>query len=72
MRGRRYKTKKGPLLIVSGKCKLQSSAKNIPGIDVAEVRSINANILAPGAKPGRLTIFTESAIKELEKNKLFI
>jgi large subunit ribosomal protein L4e len=72
MRGRKYRKKKGPLLVVSKDCKLQNAAKNIPGIEIANVKNLNAQLLAPGAKPGRLTIFTESAIKELEKNKLFI
>ena len=72
MRGRKNRKKKGPLLVVSKDCKLVKSAKNIPGIEIIEIKNINTELLAPGAEPGRLTLFTESAIKELEKNNLFM
>jgi len=72
MRGRRYKTSKGPLLVVSGDCKILTSAKNIPGIDIVEVSRINANLLAPGTHPGRLTLFTQAAIEKIDKEKLFM
>ena len=72
MRGRKYKKRKGPLVVVSGDCKLLQAAKNIPGIDVEMVDRINAKLLAPGAKPGRATLFTEGAIERLEKEALFL
>lgn len=72
IRGRKYRKKKGPLLVVSKDCKLQKAAKNIPGLEIINIKNLNTELLAPGAKPGRLTIFTESAMKELEKNKLFM
>lgn len=70
-RGRKYRKRKGPLIVVSCKCDLQNSAKNIPGIDLSTIDSLNAELLAPGTKPGRLTIFTDKAIALLEKEKLF-
>ncbi len=70
-RGRKYITKIGPLLIVSKKCELLKSARNIPGISIVEVDKINAEMLAPAANPARLTIFTENAIDRLGKEKLF-
>jgi large subunit ribosomal protein L4e len=72
MRGRKYKTKTGPLFIVSKKCKLLESAKNIVGVDAVDVRKLNAELLAPGTQPGRLTIWSEAALKELEEKKLFM
>ncbi len=72
MRGRRYKKKKGPLIVVSDKCNLMKAASNIPGIDVVNVRLLNAELLAPGCMAGRLTIWTDKAIKALEKEKLFL
>jgi len=72
MRGRKYKKKKGPLIVVSKDCKLMKSACNIPGIDVCEVKNINAKILAPGAVPGRLTLWSNAAVKLLETEKLFV
>lgn len=71
-RGRKYRRSTGPLVVVSGKCSLLKSARNIAGIDVAEVSSINAEMLAPGAVPGRLTVFTEKALEEMAKKKLFM
>ncbi|MBI5393071.1 50S ribosomal protein L4 [Candidatus Woesearchaeota archaeon] len=71
-RGRKYKTKKGILLVVSGDCKLQQSAKNIPGVDVVAVNTINAELLAPGFMMGRITLFTQAAIERVQKEQLFM
>jgi large subunit ribosomal protein L4e len=71
MRGRRYRTATGPLIVVGGDCKLLKSAKNLAGIDVMDVSRLNASVLAPGAVPGRLTLFTANAIDKLGKEKLF-
>jgi len=70
-RGRRYKTKTGPLIIVSNKCKLVNAGKNIPGINVIPVNLVNVELLAPGSHAGRLTIYTEGALERLEKENLF-
>ncbi len=72
MRGRKYKSKVGPLIVVTEQSPIASSAKNIPGVDIITVKSLNANILAPGAVPGRLTIWTKAAIEQLQKDKLFM
>lgn len=72
LRGRKYQKKKGLLLVVGEDCPLLKSARNIPGIDAVKVEQLNAELLAPGAQPGRITIFTENAIKILEEKKLFI
>jgi len=71
-RNRKYKRKKGPLIIVSKECGLSKAAGNIEGVDVALVKSLNAELLAPGAEPGRITLWTESAIDVLDKERLFI
>ena len=72
MRGRRYKRTTGPLLVVSQDCNLVKSAGNIQGVNVVKIDSINAELLAPGCMPGRLSLFTKSAIERLEKEKLFM
>jgi len=71
-RGRKYKKKIGPLLVVSKSCKLEKSAANIPGVEIVQVSKLNAELLAPGTVPGRLTLFTESALDKMEKDKLFM
>lgn len=70
-RGRKYKKKKGPLVVVAKKGKLMKAASNIPGMEVIEVKNLNTELLAPGAKPGRLTLWTREAIHIMEKEKLF-
>ncbi len=48
------------------------AARNLPGVDIAEVHGLNAELLAPGTHPGRLVVWTTSAIDRLEKENLFI
>lgn len=72
MRGRRYRKKTGPLIVVSRSCQLMKSARNLPGFDIIKVRDINVRHLAPGAEPGRLTFFTRSAVETMAEEKLFM
>ncbi len=72
MRGRRYVKKKGLLIVVSKNCDLMKSARNIPGIDVIHVKDLNVELLAPGAQPGRATLFTKGALEYLKHNNLFM
>jgi large subunit ribosomal protein L4e len=62
MRGRKYKKKKGPLLVVATSAR---GARNLPGVDVVCVRNLGPEHLAPGTHPGRLVIWTKSAIQKL-------
>lgn len=71
-RGRRYHQKKSLLIIVGEKCSLLYAGKNIPGVEIVEVKAINTELLAPGAAPGRATLWTTNAVESLEKNKLFV
>jgi large subunit ribosomal protein L4e len=71
VRGRKYKTRKGILFVLSKESDLSKSARNIAGSDIVLVKNINVELLAPGTEPGRLTLFTESAVKELSESKLF-
>ena len=71
-RGRKYKLKTGPLIVVSGDCKLQKAGRNILGIDVVAVKFLNTELLAPGSSPGRLTLWSVDAIKKMEQDKLFL
>jgi large subunit ribosomal protein L4e len=72
-RGRRYITKKGPLIVVSQKdLPIFKAARNIPGVDVLSIDNLKITELAPGAFPGRLTIFTEPALKRLKEEKLYM
>ena len=63
-RGRKYKIPKS-ILIVSSRGNIHKSAANLPGLDVITPNQINIEYLAPGGNPGRLTIFTEEALKQI-------
>jgi large subunit ribosomal protein L4e len=67
IRGRRVKQAVGPLLVVAKNNGIMEAARNIPGIDVVSVKNVSVEVLAPGAHSGRLTIWTNSAIEELNK-----
>lgn len=72
MRGRRYRKKKSILIVASDTSILEKAAKNIPGIDVVRVDSLNVELLAPGTHPGRVTLYTTNAIEKLRKEKLYM
>ena len=44
---------------------LVKGARNLPGVEVAFAEALNSGMLAPGGLPGRLTVFTESALKKI-------
>jgi hypothetical protein len=50
---------------------LVKGAANLSGTDVISVSRLNAELLAPGAHPGRLTLYTQGADERLAKELLF-
>ncbi|MFX1482803.1 MAG: 50S ribosomal protein L4 [Promethearchaeota archaeon] len=72
MRGRKMKTPKSLLIVVGTDSGIGKAARNLPGVDTTEVHGLNAELLAPGTHPGRLVVWTKSAIDRLEKENLFI
>ncbi|MEA1957691.1 MAG: 50S ribosomal protein L4 [Euryarchaeota archaeon] len=75
-RGRRYKSRKSILIVIPEEGeeetaetkKIKKTAKNLPGVDVSYVDKLNAELLAPGTHPGRLTIWSESSLNFFAKN----
>jgi len=67
-RGRKYRIPKS-LLIVSTKDTLEKSSNNLSGIDITKPDQLNIEYLAPGGDPGRLTVFTKSALQQLGGGK---
>ncbi|WP_407355641.1 50S ribosomal protein L4 [Methanolobus sp. WCC5] len=65
LRGRRFKNKKSLLIVATCDSPLVRSARNLAGVDVVSVDTLNAELLAPGTHAGRLTVWTESAISSL-------
>lgn len=65
MRGRRYRQAVGPLIVVAQGRGIKLGASNLPGVEVTTVSNLNAERLAPGGVPGRLTVWTKSAVQKL-------
>jgi len=68
-RNRRYVMRKGPLVVYAEGKGIEKSFRNIPGVDVCSVERLNLLQLAPGGAFGRFVLYTEGAVKRL--NKLF-
>ncbi len=65
LRGRVYRTGVGPLIVVTNDRGVGKAASGIPGVGVARVDELSVLDLAPGGVPGRLAIWTESALGTL-------
>ena len=71
-RNRKYRIKKGPLIVIGKKSQVSKILSSIRGLDCVLVNNINVELLAPGGNPGRLTLFTRDAIEEMQKSSLFL
>lgn len=65
-RGRKYRKRKSFLIVVSDYRGVEKAAGNIPGVDVVRASELRVEHLAPGGMPGRLTLWTEGALEQLE------
>jgi large subunit ribosomal protein L4e len=62
-RGRKYRRPKSILFVTAGEP--SKAARNLAGADVTTAADVDAEDLAPGTHPGRLTVWTESALEEV-------
>jgi len=69
LRGRVYRGGVGPLIVITNDRGVGRAAGGIPGVEVTRVQDVSVLELAPGGVPGRLTIWTESALGALEGRK---
>ncbi|MEE9592870.1 MAG: 50S ribosomal protein L4, partial [Thermoplasmata archaeon] len=67
MRGRRYRRPKGPLVVLTRQSVGRRAFGNLPGVEVQDPQALNAEVLAPGGTPGRLTLFSKNALDQLEE-----
>ncbi len=66
MRARRYVEPKSVLFVVTSYDKgFAKAVRNFPGVDVATPTNLGILHLAPGGVPGRLTVFTKTALEEV-------
>jgi large subunit ribosomal protein L4e len=71
-RGRRYKTPTSILFVVANDAlPVVKAVSNLPGTEVVAVHRVNAELLAPGTHPGRLTLYTKAAVERLASEGLF-
>ena len=67
-RGKKYKHRRGPLIIVNDKSEsLYRATRNIPGVTLINVHRLNIRHLAPGGQFGRFCIYTKGAFEELAR-----
>jgi large subunit ribosomal protein L4e len=66
MRGRPFKHPVSALVVVAKRQGAEKAFRNFTGVKVVDVLSLNVSDLAPGTHPGRLTIWTQSALKGLD------
>lgn len=66
-RNRRYKLRRGPLIIYdNASVNVVRAARNIPGVDVCHIDRLNLLQLAPGGHLGRLIVWTQGAFQKLD------
>lgn len=66
-RGRAKRHGVGPLIVVKEDKGIVKAARNLVGVNVVKVNNLNVENLAPGTHPGRLTIWAESAVRQLDQ-----
>jgi len=71
-RGRKYKSRKGVLLVIKDDFGIIKALKNIPGTEIVKIENLSIDNLAPGGFPGRLILWTQSAFNELKKYEAII
>jgi large subunit ribosomal protein L4e len=64
-RGRKYKNKKGVLIVIKDDFGIIKASRNIPGTDVIKIENLSVNHIAPGGTTGRIVLWTQSAFSEL-------
>merc|ERR1712061_854287 len=66
MRGSTHVQKLGPCIVYANDNGIVKAFRNIPGVTLINVNSLNVLKLAPGGHVGRFLIFTEDAFKSLD------
>ena len=67
IRGRRYRQRRGPLIVYNEDNGIVKAFRNLPGVEVVNVRRLNLLQLAPGGHLGRFVVWTEGAFGLLDE-----
>ncbi|KAJ3123925.1 hypothetical protein HK098_001570 [Nowakowskiella sp. JEL0407] len=66
IRNRRFRQRRGPLVIYNKDDGIVKAFRNIPGVELVNVDALNLLLLAPGGHVGRFVIWTRSAFEKLD------
>ncbi|WBW72085.1 60S ribosomal protein L4 [Schizosaccharomyces osmophilus] len=66
LRNRRYVQRRGPLVVFNEDAGIVKAFRNVPGVELVNVRRLNLLQLAPGGHLGRFVIWTKSAFDLLD------
>lgn len=67
LRNRRYTQRRGPLIVYEKDEGIVKAFRNLPGVELCRVDSLNLLKLAPGGHLGRFCIWTKSAFQKLDE-----
>lgn len=65
-RGRKHQSKVGPLVVLPQDATAHRALQNIPGVTTKTPSELTFHDLTPGSHPGRLTLFTETTITDVD------
>lgn len=65
-RNRRFRQRRGPLVIYNEDNGVVKAFRNIPGVELVPVSALNLLLLAPGGHLGRFVIWSQGAIEKLD------
>ncbi|ORX89502.1 hypothetical protein K493DRAFT_305719 [Basidiobolus meristosporus CBS 931.73] len=66
LRNRRHRQRRGPLVVYNEDNGIVRAFRNLPGVELVNVRRLNLLQLAPGAHLGRFIIWTQGAFELLD------
>jgi large subunit ribosomal protein L4e len=67
LRNRRHRQRRGPLIVYNEDKGIVKAFRNLPGVEIVNVRRLNLLQLAPGGHLGRFVIWTEGAFGLLDE-----
>lgn len=66
MRNRRYRLRRGPLVVYKENDGVAQAFRNLPGVELCCVSRLNLLQLAPGGHMGRFCVWSQAAVEELD------
>jgi len=66
MRNRRFRLRRGPLVIYDKDEGISKAFRNIPGVELCSVDRLNLLQLAPGGHVGRFVVWSQAAFSKLD------